>query len=166
VLGGARSGKSEYAESLLDAYEAPVYLATALPGDAEMEERIARHRARRGRHWTIVESPHHLAASLIAAASPDRPILVDCLTIWLSNLMGAGEPVAIETERLLSALSGLASPVVLVANEVGLGIVPDNALARAFRDHAGTLNQRLAAICQRVLFIAAGLPLILKDERK
>jgi len=166
VLGGARSGKSEYAESLLDAHHAPIYLATAQGRDAEMEERIARHRARRGRHWTVVESPHHLAASLIAAAAPDRPILVDCLTIWLANLMGAREPVAIETERLLSALPGLASPVVLVANEVGLGIVPDNALARAFRDHAGTLNQRLAAICQRVVFIAAGLPLILKDEWK
>jgi len=166
VLGGARSGKSVYAEALLESHPAPIYLATAEAGDAEMKERIARHRARRGAHWSTIETSHHLAASLLAAQEPGRPILVDCLTLWLSNLMGARDPIEIEVERLLSALSGLASPVVFIANEVGLGIVPDTPLGRAFRDHAGILNQRLAKLCQRVVFIAAGLPLVLKDEWK
>jgi adenosylcobinamide kinase / adenosylcobinamide-phosphate guanylyltransferase len=166
VLGGARSGKSEFAESLLARHSAPIYLATAEAGDAEMSARIAVHRARRGPHWTTIEASHHLAAALISVAAPGKAILVDCLTIWLSNLMGAGRVLDVEIERLLTTLPTLAAPVVLVANEVGLGIVPDNALARAFRDHAGILNQRLAQICQRVVFVAAGLPLTLKDGSK
>ena len=166
VLGGARSGKSAYAESLLSAHPAPVYLATAEAGDAEMAARIALHRARRGAGWTTIEASHHLAAALISVASPDKAILVDCLTLWLSNLMGAGRNVEVEIERLIETLPSVASPIVFVANEVGLGIVPDNALAREFRDHAGRLNQRLAQICQRVVFVAAGLPLVLKDEMK
>jgi adenosylcobinamide kinase/adenosylcobinamide-phosphate guanylyltransferase len=164
VLGGARSGKSAYAESLLAAHAAPVYLATAEAGDAEMAARIAAHRARRGPRWTTIEASHHLAAALIAAASPERAILVDCLTLWLSSLMGAGRTIDVEIERLLTTLPTINSPLVFVANEVGLGIVPDNAMARAFRDHAGMLNQRLAQVCQRVVFVAAGLPLILKDQ--
>jgi adenosylcobinamide kinase/adenosylcobinamide-phosphate guanylyltransferase len=166
VLGGARSGKSAYAEALLAAHPAPIYLATAEAGDAEMAARIAAHRARRGPAWSTVEAAQHLAAALISVAKPDGAILVDCLTLWLSNLMGAGKNIEVEIERLLSTLPTLSAPVVLVANEVGLGIVPDNALAREFRDHAGRLNQRLAQICQRVFFIAAGLPLTLKDDWK
>ena len=140
----------------------PVYIATAEARDAEMTARIAAHRDRRGARWTSIEEPLDLAGALATHAIADNAVLVDCLTIWLSNLMEAGHDPARETDRLASALSGTGAPVVLVANEVGLGIVPDNALARAFRDHAGHLNQAVAEIADRVLFVAAGLPLTLK----
>ncbi len=163
VLGGARSGKSRYAERLVEGQGAgPVYIATGEAGDAEMAERIARHRARRGRHWQTVDAPLALAAALAASVAPDRGVLVDCLTLWLANLIEAGRDVADEIARLLAALPALDGSVVFVANEVGLGIVPDNALARAFRDHAGRLNQDIAAAADRVVFVAAGLPLVLK----
>ena len=164
VLGGARSGKSRYAESLLEAVEGTrVYLATAEPGDAEMAERIRRHRERRGDGWETIEEPLALSAALQRTTAPDRAILVDCLTLWLANLMGAGRDVEAETEVLLEALPALAGPVVFVSNEVGQGIVPDNALARAFRDHAGRLNQAVAGVAQSVVLVAAGLPLTLKS---
>ncbi|HIJ61736.1 MAG TPA: bifunctional adenosylcobinamide kinase/adenosylcobinamide-phosphate guanylyltransferase [Rhodospirillaceae bacterium] len=165
VLGGARSGKSAYAEALLaDAPEA-VYLATAQPGDEEMAERIHHHQSRRGAAWTTVEEPLDLTGALALHCRAGRPLLVDCLTLWLSNvLLADGDPGA-AIERLAAALPDLPGRLVMVANEVGLGIVPDNALARAFRDHAGRLNQRVAAAAQRVVFIAAGLPLMLKDHR-
>ena len=166
ILGGARSGKSAYAETLLAGHPLPVYLATAEAGDEEMAERIRLHRQRRAQAWTTVEAPLDLAGALRAHALPGRAVLVDCVTLWVSNLMGAGRDVAAEADRLAAALPTLGAPTVLVANEVGLGIVPDNALARAFRDHAGRLNQRLAQLCQRVVFLAAGLPLMLKDERR
>ena len=162
VLGGARSGKSRYAESLIGGRPA-CYIATAEIRDAEMDERIRHHRERRGANWTTQEAPLDLAAALRASA---QPALVDCLTLWLSNLMLAGRDVATEQAGLLGCLTELTSPVVLVANEVGLGIVPDNALARAFRDHAGRLNQEIAAVADRVVFVAAGLPLILKDQSR
>ena len=162
VLGGARSGKSRYAETLVREAGGGVYLATAQALDAEMEARIARHRADRGQGWTTIEEPLDLAAALARGAQAGRPILVDCLTLWLSNLMGAERAIEGETARLLAALKGLSVPAVLVSNEVGLGIVPDNALARAFRDEAGRLNQAVAAITDRVVFLAAGLPLVLK----
>jgi adenosylcobinamide kinase / adenosylcobinamide-phosphate guanylyltransferase len=166
VLGGARSGKSAYAERLiLAASKHATYLATAQPGDGEMTARIAHHRARRGAAWTTREEQLALTASLAAHTSPDRPVLVDCLTLWISNLMHAQRDIAVETDALVSALPHLRGPVVFVANEVGLGIVPDNALAREFRDHAGRLNQALAAAATRVVFIAAGLPMILKDSK-
>jgi adenosylcobinamide kinase / adenosylcobinamide-phosphate guanylyltransferase len=166
VLGGARSGKSRYAESVIEAASCPaLYLATAEPRDGEMAERIRRHRARRGRQWATLEEPLDLAPSLIREARADRPILVDCLTLWLANLLEAGRAVETESAALVEALGALAGPVVLVANEVGLGIVPENALAREFRDHAGRLNQAVAARASRVVFIAAGLPLTLKDHR-
>lgn len=165
VLGGARSGKSAYAERLiLAAADSATYLATAAAGDAEMTARIAHHRARRGAAWTTCEEPFEIAATLVQKAEPDRPILVDCLTLWLSNLMAEARDIAAETQTLLASLPALRGPVVFVSNEVGLGIVPDNALARVFRDHAGRLNQTLAAAADRVVFIAAGLPLILKDK--
>jgi adenosylcobinamide kinase/adenosylcobinamide-phosphate guanylyltransferase len=164
VLGGARSGKSRHAEALIEGAAATaLYLATAEPGDAEMEERIRRHRARRGSRWQTREEPLALAAALRREARPDRPILVDCLTLWLSNLLLAGRDIDAETAALLEALPALEGAVVFVANEVGLGIVPENALARAFRDHTGRLNQALAARADRVVFLAAGLPLVLKD---
>ena len=164
VIGGARSGKSRHAEILVEAQPgACVYLATAEPGDEEMAERIRRHRARRGVRWETLEEPLDLAAALRRAARPDGAVLVDCLTLWLSNLLGAARDVDAETEDLVSALPALAGPVVFVSNEVGLGIVPEGALARAFVDHAGRLHQTLAGAAQSVLFMAAGLPLALKS---
>jgi adenosylcobinamide kinase/adenosylcobinamide-phosphate guanylyltransferase len=164
VLGGARSGKSLYAEQLIGDRTA-LYLATAQAFDDEMRERLRLHRSRRGAHWTTVEEPLELAAALRSHDAPGRPVLVDCLTLWLSNLMLADRDVAAACAALAAALPGLAGPVVMVANEVGLGIVPDNALARAFRDHAGRLNQQIAAVADRVVFVAAGLPLTLKECR-
>jgi adenosylcobinamide kinase / adenosylcobinamide-phosphate guanylyltransferase len=164
VLGGARSGKSRHAEALVEsgAPEA-LYLATAEPRDDEMRQRIAAHRARRGPRWTTLEEPLALVPALAAASRPQRPVLVDCLTLWLSNLLEAERDVAAEIDALAASLPQLAGPVVLVANEVGLGIVPSTGLARAFRDHAGRLNRDVAARCDRVIFVAAGLPLVLKD---
>ena len=166
VLGGARSGKSRFAEAAIERAGGGLYLATATVGDAEMAERVRLHRARRGSAWTTIEEPLDIVAAIIAESRPDRPMLVDCLTLWLSNVMLAEREPESETERLLRALGEAPGPVVLVANEVGLGIVPENALARAFRDHAGRLNQRVAALAERVVFLAAGLPMMLKDERK
>jgi adenosylcobinamide kinase/adenosylcobinamide-phosphate guanylyltransferase len=160
VLGGARSGKSRYAERLFADQAAPVYIATGQALDAEMRERILHHQASRGAHWHTVEEPLELAAALLRHR--DRPILVDCLTLWLGNLLAAGRDVEAGCDALLAALAMLEGPVVLVGNEVGLGIVPDNKMARDFRDHAGRLHQRLAERAGRVAFIAAGLPLLLK----
>jgi adenosylcobinamide kinase / adenosylcobinamide-phosphate guanylyltransferase len=164
VTGGARSGKSRYAEDLITAQPAPwFYLATALAGDAEMAARIEAHRARRAPGWKIIEAPHDLArafSELPAAA----PALIDCLTLWLSNRMLADANIEAETAELEGALAHHTGPVVLVTNEVGSGIVPDNALARAFRDHQGRLNQRMAARADRVVLMVAGLPLVVKDN--
>ena len=163
VLGGARSGKSAHAEALLDDCAGPrLYIATAEARDAEMEARIAAHRARRGPGWRTVEAPLALAETLEAESRPGAALLVDCLTLWLSNLMEAGRDIAAETQRLVACLGQLEGRTVLVSNEVGLGIVPENAAARAFRDHAGQLNQAVAQAAERVVFVAAGLPLTLK----
>ena len=164
VLGGARSGKSRHAEALVESQPgACVYLATAQAGDDEMAARIADHRARRGLRWATVEEPLDLAGALARHCGPDRAVLVDCLTLWLANLLGADRDVAAECKRLLAALPGLAGPAVFVSNEVGQGVVPDNALARAFVDHAGRLHQDLAAAAQRVVFMTAGLPQEIKS---
>lgn len=164
VLGGARSGKSSHAEALVRATGlARIYLATAAAHDAEMAERIARHRADRAADgWCTVEEELDLAGILAMEARPDRAVLVECLTLWLSNLMLAGRNVPAEQQRLLAALHAAAGPVVLVANEVGLGLVPETPLGRAFRDAQGRLNQAVAALADRVVFVAAGLPLVLK----
>jgi len=163
ILGGARSGKSRHAEALVTgAAEAGTYIATAEPGDPEMAARIAHHRAGRGEFWRTVEEPLELPAAILTHADPDRPILVDCLTLWLSNLLGAGRVVEHEAEALCGALRDAAGPAVLVANEIGLGLVPETPLGREFRDAAGRLNQQVAAQAQRVVFVAAGLPLVLK----
>jgi adenosyl cobinamide kinase/adenosyl cobinamide phosphate guanylyltransferase len=162
VLGGARSGKSRYAERLIAALPPPwLYIATAQAHDAEMTERIAAHRARRDTQWRTVEAPR----DLVGALRPDNsaPILVDCLTLWLSNLMLADADIEAEIDRLEAALVKTAT-VVLVANEVGSGIVPDNALARRFRDLQGILNQRIAARADRVVLVVAGLPLVVKGN--
>lgn len=163
VLGGARSGKSRHAEALVARHPAPwAYIATAEAWDEEMRARIAEHQARRDRRWSTIAAPLDLPAALAEAGM--RPALVDCLTLWLTNLMLGQHDVAAATAALEAALAARKAPTVLVANEVGLGIVPENALARAFRDAAGRLNQRLAAQAATVHFIAAGLPLVLKGE--
>ena len=162
VLGGARSGKSAYAESLVTRPGA-VYVATAEAVDNEMGERIARHRARRGEGWITVEAPLDLGAALHAHAPGASGILIDCVTVWLGNLMHAGRDIDREAGSLLESLAAPAAPVVLVANEVGLGVVPDNPMARAFRDHAGRLNQALAARADRVVLVTAGIPIVLKS---
>jgi adenosylcobinamide kinase / adenosylcobinamide-phosphate guanylyltransferase len=163
VLGGARSGKSRYAEWLIGTYPQPwIYIATAEAKDDEMAERIAAHKARRGAAWRTIEAPHDLADAL-AAAPEGRAVLVDCLTLWLSNLMGAASDIEAQTAGLLQALAGRSGPTVLVSNEVGLGIVPDNALARRFRDAQGLLNQRVAAQAARVIMMVAGIPVAVKS---
>jgi adenosylcobinamide kinase / adenosylcobinamide-phosphate guanylyltransferase len=163
VLGGARSGKSRYAETIITALPPPwIYLATAQALDAEMAARIDAHRARRGAGWSTVETPRDLAATLSSHA--EAPILVDCLTLWLSNLMLADADIAVETERLERTLGERVSPVAMVANEVGSGIVPDNALARRFRDQQGLLNQRMGSLADRVVLMVAGLPLVVKGS--
>jgi adenosylcobinamide kinase/adenosylcobinamide-phosphate guanylyltransferase len=161
VLGGARSGKSRYAETIITALPPPwIYAATGQALDAEMAARIGAHRARRGAGWTTVEVPRDLAATF--SAHPQAPMLVDCLTLWLSNLMMADAVIDTEFDRLERALAKATVPVVLVANEVGSGIVPDNALARRFRDLQGWLNQRIAARADQVVLVVAGLPLFVK----
>ena len=161
VLGGAASGKSAHAETLVaETGLPPVYVATAEALDDEMEARISAHRARRGSEWTTIEAPLDPAAALLAASG--KAVLVDCLTMWLSNLLSAGRDVAAETGKFLTALASASGPVVLVANEIGLGLVPGTAMAREFRDRHGALNQAVAAAADRVVFVAAGLPLSLK----
>jgi adenosylcobinamide kinase/adenosylcobinamide-phosphate guanylyltransferase len=162
VLGGARSGKSRYAEGLITALAPPwLYIATAQAFDDEMTERIAAHRGRRALSWQTIEAPHDLAAALDAAPK-QTPVLIDCLTLWLSSRMLEDADVDAETDALEHALDRRGGVRVLVANEVGFGIVPDNALARRFRDLQGRLNQRLAARADRVVLVVAGLPLTLK----
>lgn len=161
VLGGARSGKSRYAESLFGG-AGGVYIATAEAIDDEMRARIGRHRERRDDRWTTAEAPLDLAGALRAHGRNAPGVLVDCLTVWLGNLMHAGRDVDHEVRALIESLAAIEGPVVLVANEVGLGVVPDNPLARAFRDHAGELNQALAARAGRVVLVTAGVPLVLK----
>ena len=163
VLGGARSGKSRHAEALLAAAPPPwTFLATYVPHgeDPEMAARVAEHRARRGPHWRTEEVGIDLAAAL--ARTPALPTLVDCLTLWLGGLMLGEHPLAAATDALEHALATRQAPTVLVANEVGLGIVPETRLGREFRDAAGRLNQRMAAIADRVTLLVAGLPLVIK----
>lgn len=163
VLGGARSGKSQFAERLIvDSRLQRFYVATAAAGDDEMAARIAHHRSRRDPAWTTVEEPLALVDALTRVSGRGRAVLVDCLTLWLSNLMEAGRDPEIEAQRLVRFLGVAAGPIVLVSNEVGLGLVPETPLGRAFRDAQGRLNQTLAAATRQVVFVAAGLPLWLK----
>lgn len=163
VLGGARSGKSRYAQETAErAGKRLIYIATADAGDDEMAARIAAHRAARGPAWRTLEAPVLLVNALRETVAPDATIVVDCLTLWLSNLMLMGKDITAEGDDLAAAIRSLAGPVIFVSNEVGGGVVPDNALARRFRDAQGRLNQSVAAACEAVVFIAAGLPLRLK----
>lgn len=160
VVGGARSGKSRLAERLVRAAGQPLtYIATAQAWDAEMAERIAQHKADRGAGWTTVEAPQDLCGALAAARGA---VLVDCATLWLTNVMLAESDLAAEGRALLAALQAHPGPVVVVSNEVGWGIVPENALARRFRDEQGRLNQQIAALADLVVGVMAGLPMVLK----
>jgi adenosylcobinamide kinase/adenosylcobinamide-phosphate guanylyltransferase len=163
VLGGVRSGKSRYAESLIKALPRPwFYMATGEAKDAEMTARIAEHKARRGAGWQTIEAPHDLAGAL--GKVPARaPVLIDCLTLWLSDRMLAEADMDREIDALEAALTRRTGAIVAVSNEVGLSIVPDNALARRFRDLQGILNQRLAAQAARVVMMVAGIPIAVKS---
>ena len=163
VLGGARSGKSRLAQSRAEASGLePVLVATATAGDDEMAARIARHRAERDGRWRTVEAPLDLVGALAAQCAPGRIVVVDCLTLWLANLMQAGADAEAGSAALARAAGGLAGPAIFVSNEVGLGLVPQTPLGRAFRDAQGRLNQTMATACAEVVFVAAGLPLTLK----
>jgi len=165
VLGGVRSGKSRYADELARARaRAVTVIATGEARDEEMAARIEAHRSHRDARWRVVEEPVRLAAALQAAASPEGLVIVDCLTLWLSNLLEASDPEAElrETRALLAALPALPGDFILISNEVGFGIIPASALARRFGDAAGALHQRIAALCDRVILMVAGLPLTVK----
>lgn len=164
VIGGARSGKSRFAEGLVSGTRRPrLYIATAEAWDDEMRARIAAHQADRGTGWRTVEAPRDAAAAL-AGARADEVVLFDCATLWLTNVMLADADLASEASALETALLACAAPVVVVSNEVGWSIVPENALARRFRDEQGRLNQRLAASAGLVVAVMAGLPLALKGQ--
>jgi len=163
VLGGARSGKSRHAEALARPRGGKAtYIATAEATDDEMAARIARHREARGMGWHTIEAPLDLAGAVAAGGGP---MLIDCITVWIGNLMHHGRDVAAEVARLCDVVARARAPVVIVSNEAGLGIVPDNAMARRFRDHQGEANQKLAAIADEVILVAAGLPLHLKKAQ-
>jgi len=165
ILGGVRSGKSRLAEEHAQASGMAVtYIATATAGDEEMRRRILQHQNRRPSNWTLVEEPLALAAALRIHAAPYRCLLVDCLTLWLTNLLCGTDPKRLQTERdaVLAVLPNLLGHIILVGNETGMGIVPQGELTRRFCDEAGILNQELARRCNRVILTVAGLPLILK----
>ena len=165
VFGGARSGKSEFAEQLAVKSDLQkFYIATSAVFDPEMSERIGQHRHRRGASWTTIEEQIDLAGVLAKTLSPDRVVLIDCLTLWLSNLTYTEKNTEAEVKRLLDVLAEPAGPCIFVSNEVGMGIVPENKLSRSFRDMQGRLNQDMAAVCGQVVFVAAGLPLLLKPN--
>ncbi|WP_439153918.1 bifunctional adenosylcobinamide kinase/adenosylcobinamide-phosphate guanylyltransferase [Yoonia sp.] len=162
VLGGAASGKSAFAETLvLQGTNAPVYIATAQIFDAEMAAKVSRHRDQRGNHWFTIEEPLDLP-SVLGRCTQDQAVLIDCATLWLTNVILGDHDIAAHTNRLSAALRACPAPVVIVSNEVGQGIVPDNALSRKFRNAQGTLNQIIAAEADLVVAIMAGLPLTLK----
>lgn len=163
VLGGARSGKSRFAQAQAESVQGNlVYIATAQALDAEMEGRIAQHQSDRGPRWRTVEEPLDLAAAIATEGGVDTLLLVDCLTLWASNLMFAERNITTELLAVTSAITAAPGKIILVANEVGLGIVPDNALARRFREIAGDINQAIARTVDTAVFIAAGLPIGLK----
>ena len=168
VLGGARSGKSRYAEQLGHDWLADnpdgerLYIATCQAFDDEMSNRIDKHKKQRGNNWTTIEEPFQLADCLAREQDKSRFILIDCLTLWLTNLLLAEKNIDQEISRLCDVLNNADGHIVLVANEVGLGIVPENKLARQFRDHAGICNQRVAEVADHAVFVAAGLPLVMK----
>lgn len=166
IFGGARSGKSNLAQEIAEGTgKTPVLIATAQAGDAEMAERIRKHQAERGNRWMLIEEPLNLIAALQMSTAPEMIVVVDCLTLWLSNLTAKNLDVEAAGDALVDSLPSLQGPVIFVSNEVGLGIVPETPLGRVFRDTQGRLNQKLAAACENVIFVAAGLPLQLKPNK-
>lgn len=164
ILGGARSGKSAFAERLVVATGKPrTYVATAQAFDVEMEAKIAQHQTDRGQGWNTIEAPLDVVAAL-AEVPAGGIILIDCLTLWLSNQMLAEADIDAEITRLLTALTMAQNPIVCVSNEVGMGLVPENALGRRFRDAQGALNRQLAECADLAVFVVAGLPLTLKGQ--
>ena len=166
ILGGARSGKTAFGERMaMRSGDAPCYLATALTLDEEMRERVAAHQRLRPEQFATLEEPIELSRTVIEASMRHDVILVDCLTLWITNLLVGGHDVATHVDELVATLGQVTrSRVLLISNEVGLGIVPDNAMARSFRDLAGTAHQRVAEVCTDAFFIVAGLPLVLKGQ--
>lgn len=163
VIGGARSGKSRYAQARAEALGmAPVFIATAQPFDDEMHDRIARHQSDRGEQWRTVEAPLNLAEAIADHCHAERVLLVDCLTLWVTNLLLADRDIPAALHGLTDAIAQAKGPIILVSNEVGWGIVPENALARRFRDEAGLANQRVASAVDEVQMVCAGLNLRLK----
>ncbi len=165
ILGGARSGKSALAEGLASATDLEViYIATATANDDEMQQRINRHQQQRPAHWTTIESPYELAETLRQQSASQRCLLVDCLTLWLSNLLCDARDTESARKALLETVAGLPGEIIFVSNEVGLGVIPMGRLSRQFVDESGRLHQSLAQQCDRVVFTAAGLPLIMKGD--
>lgn len=165
ILGGARSGKSKFAEKLvLESSKSPVYLATAQPLDKEMESRIDSHKKRRNSKWQTIEESIGIVDVMAKHSTSENIILVDCLTLWLSNLMQEDSNIGDVSARLISIIPQLPGKVVFVSNEVGMGIVPDNRISRSFRDQSGNLNKKMAEICDVVYFIAASQPILLKPN--
>jgi adenosylcobinamide kinase/adenosylcobinamide-phosphate guanylyltransferase len=163
VLGGARSGKSRTALQLAEqASSHRIYVATAQAFDDEMRERIALHRLERDHFWQTVDAPLELSRAIQAQTGPDKAVLVDCLTLWLSNIVLAERNPSHEVDQLIGAVREAQGPLILVSNEVGQGIVPSTPLGRSFRDEQGRLNQRIAEACDAVVFVAAGCPILLK----
>lgn len=166
VLGGARSGKTRHGLLLAEQHRATglqtIYVATAEARDDEMQARIDQHKHERDAQWTTVDAPRDLVDAIASNSTPETCLLIDCLTLWATNLLLSEKDIATESASLITHLKTAPGPIILVSNEVGLGIVPDNALARQFRDIAGRLNQDVATVADRVIFVAAGLPLVLK----
>jgi adenosylcobinamide kinase/adenosylcobinamide-phosphate guanylyltransferase len=167
VIGGCRSGKSRFAQVFAEKVPAVerIFLATCIPQDDEMKTRVAQHQKERGSHWKTVEAPIRLPEAIMDISGKERVILVDCMTLWLNNLLFDDKTASAfddHIKKLKHALSGVQCPVVMVSNEVGMGIVPDNKLARQFRDLAGALNQDLAACSDRVAWVVAGIPVFIK----
>ena len=167
ILGGARSGKSRHALTIAEQNgRRPVFIATAEALDDEMADRISRHKNERGPAWATLEAPLNLSSAIHTAALQGDVCLVDCLTLWLSNLMHHERDIPAETDHLCETILASSVPIILVSNEVGLGLVPETPLGRAFRDEQGRLNQAIAKICEHVEFVAAGLPITLKSEER
>lgn len=168
ILGGARSGKSRLAEQIAkDSGLSVVYIATAQALDDEMQQRIEHHRQQRPEHWQVCEEPIYLADRLLQCDQPNQLILVDCLTLWLTNLLLSEDTTLLQqqTEKLLAVLAQLQAQVILVSNETGLGVVPMGEISRHFVDEAGRLHQALGQLAHKVTFCVAGFPMILKDEK-
>jgi adenosylcobinamide kinase / adenosylcobinamide-phosphate guanylyltransferase len=169
VIGGCKSGKSRQALQLAGKSNSRrIFIATCVPFDAELKERVARHKEERDGTWTTVDVPIHLPEAISAHDTDNTVLLIDCLTLWINNLLMASEDQGFideAVEKLMAALSEARCPVILVANEVGAGIVPENRLARLFRDVAGVANQRIAALADEVIYMVAGIPMIIKGEK-